>query len=65
MKLLLNDINSLKDAVYGIQKFSQVSGLILNKQKSEIICLGPKEINNEVLYGIKRTINPVKYLGFY
>ena len=63
--LLLGDINSLKDAVDGIQKFSQVSGLTLNKQKSEIICLGPKEINNEVLYGIKHTINPVKYLGIY
>ena len=46
--LLLDDANSLKVAVDGSKKFSQVSGLTLNKQKSEIICLGPKEINNEV-----------------
>ena len=35
--LLLDDVNSLKVAVDGIQKFSQVSGLTLNKQKSEIM----------------------------
>ncbi len=63
--LLLNDFESLDEAINTVNKFSEVAGPILNKEKTEGILLGT--LKNTVLAhnGIKFTNDAVRALGIY
>ena len=63
--LTLVDETSMKNATQLINKFTQVSGLSLNIQKSIGIWLGPLKNGPNLCEGISFTQDPVKCLGIY
>ena len=63
--LFLKDIKSLENAIKIIEHFGQVSGMKLNKNKSEGILLGPLKDRYDKLYDINITNAPAKCLGIY
>ncbi len=63
--LLLNDFNSLDNAIDTVNKFSQVAGPKLNKDKTEGILLGTLKDQVPSHNGINFTNNAVRVLGVY
>ena len=63
--LVLRDLESVINALEILNEFSQVSGLVLNKNKCEGILLGGLKGTLQELNGIKFTNNPIKCLGIY
>ena len=59
--LTLGDKNSMKNAIQLINKFTQVSELTLNIQKSIGIWLGPLKNGPNLCEGISFTQDPVKF----
>ncbi len=63
--LLLSDFESMKNAIDTVNKFSQVSGMKLNVEKTEGILLRPLK-NSVIEYeGIKFNNNAIRCLGVY
>lgn len=63
--LTLTDIPSLGEAVQTVDKFCNISGMKLNKQKSEGIWLGSLKDFPEIFEGIKFTRKAIRILDVY
>ena len=67
--LFLADINSLKQAIITFKKFSKISGLNINIEKTEVIPLGNTDIENigkiHSLKHLKLNYNAFKTLGIW
>jgi exonuclease III len=62
--IFVNDVNSVANVIRIIKQFSNVSGVVMNLNKSEGMWLGktkPVNLNKEIRW----TDNPVKCLGIY
>jgi len=62
--IIVNDMESVNNVVTEIERFSSVSGIILNKEKTQGMWLGKKKPGTLNL-DIKWTNEPVKCLGIY
>ena len=64
--LILKDTSSLKFSLDILKDFATVSGLRLNKSKTEVFNLGKGiEINGLSKLGFKVTTEPIRYLGIW
>ena len=61
----LKDFNQIPKCIAAINRFSQVSGLKLNIEKTEGLCLGTLQNTNNQTYNIKWPKEPIRYLGIY
>ncbi len=63
--LLMNDLDSVKNAIENVNIFSNIAGPRLNVDKTEGILLGPLKNSMESKHGINFTNEPVRCLGIY
>ena len=63
--LICKDIESLKENIMIINKFSKISGLKLNKKKTKAIWIGSQRKNKTRPLAIDITNEPTKTLGIY
>ncbi len=61
--LFLNDVPSLKAAMLTLEDFSKISGLLLNRSKTQVLCINPDTDLPEL--GIKWLDGPFKALGIW
>ena len=62
---ILRNLQSAEHFLQTLHEFSKISGLKINKEKTEAMWLGPNRHNNARLLQIKWTNGPIKILGVY
>ena len=62
---VLCDLQSAKHFVATVENFGKVSGLLLNKEKTEGMWLGSLRFSHSQPLGIKWPLKPIKILGVY
>ena len=62
---ILKNVNSAKTFLQVLHRFSQISGLKINKEKTEALWLGVNKYNQSKPLGIKWSHEPIKVLGIY
>jgi exonuclease III len=64
--LIMNDTDSLRAALKIVKEFSSISGLRINRSKTEIYNLGKTDQNPELKkIGLKISESPIRYLGIW
>jgi hypothetical protein len=64
--LIMDDTKSLRTALNIVREFSHVSGLRINRSKTEIYNLGSNDPNPELKkFGLKVSDAPIRYLGIW
>ena len=63
--LFLADINNIPEALALINRFTEVSGLKLNIDKTEAMGLGAYKNNEDNTFGVKFVDKPLKCLGIF
>ena len=63
--VFLSNLNDVERCLNEIQIFSGVSGLNLNLEKTEGLCIGSLKDSYPVVQVIKWPIIPIRYLGVY
>ena len=62
---ILKDVRSARNFLQLLERFSKISGLKINKEKTEALWLGRNKFNISKPLGIKWSQEPIKVLGVY